>query len=190
MIRERYDMKNGGFKFRKSINGFNKEDVIKYISDEDRARRDDRRSFDEALLEKDGEIREAIRSADEEKAALEEQIAKLDARCIDLETARADVEEELEIVKESLEKLRAERDGLKKKLADMSAELDAKCEELKAKTLEFEAVKAAADKETPCDPKTETRQAPPAREARPDQKVNLSFKSRGFGFFRRGKGAK
>ena len=183
-------MKNGEFKFRKSINGFNKEDVIKYISSEDRARRDDKKSFDAALSEKDDEIKEAINSADKEKAALEEQIAELDSRCIDLETSCANKEEELEEAKSSLEKVRAERDELKAKLENMSAELDAKCEELKAKTLEFEAVKAIAEKTAAPERKEEPRPAVPAPEARPDSRINLSFKSKGFGFFRRGKGAK
>ena len=86
-------MKNENFKFRKSIGGFNKEDVIKYISGEDRARRDDKKSFDAALTEKDVEIEEAKAAALEEKAELEEQIAELDAKCIGLEASRADIEE-------------------------------------------------------------------------------------------------
>ncbi len=178
-------MKGYGIKFRKSIGGFNKEDVINYIADENRARRDEKKSFKEALDEKD--VR--IKISEVQKQYYEKKISDLENRCAELEKSKNDTDFLLKETKVSLAAARAEYEM-------QSAELLEKKKQLEDVTLELEAAKKELEKaveekkQAPApEVKPETQKKPEAAK-KPEAKVNLSFKAGGFGFFRRGKGSK
>ncbi len=124
------DKNEKGFSFRKSMRGFNKDDVIKYISDENRRFMAEKSLLESKLTEAEWTITEGNRKADEMKNSFD---AVLDAKNDELSNYKSEIEHlkaELEASavkqKELLdegEKLRTLINGCEQQLTDYSDKL-------------------------------------------------------------------
>jgi len=100
--------------FRKSVNGFNRQDVMEYIEHMVRDRRRDAERYSAH-----------IRSMDEEQNALKEDSKALEIRIMELTRDLEEAREKLEANERDAESLITENDTLNEKLRGALAELDA-----------------------------------------------------------------
>lgn len=162
-----------GFAFRKSIGGFNKDDVIDFISDENRKFKEEReRLCDKAdkeaaralalereiaeleekyellLAKKDEQIEtanSALAEAEEKIAAFEKVAADYDAKVAEYEKKVEDYEEKLD----SLEKSVRSQDSIISSYEKKTSYLAARCEDLEASLAAVPAVEVKDETPAP-----------------------------------------
>ncbi len=104
-----------GFSFRKSVRGFNKDDVIKYISEENNRFMQEKTALEEKITEAEWQAAEMYRKLEEQKDHYENLLKTKDA-----ETAAA--KDETEKAKAEAEKAKAELSEVQAKESAVSAE--------------------------------------------------------------------
>ncbi|MBR6917148.1 MAG: hypothetical protein IKN38_03100 [Clostridia bacterium] len=128
------DSKAKVFSFRKSISGFNKEDVVDFITEENRVFAEEKESLKAKIEEITAEYRKAV---DDARAKAEEYEEKIKA----LTEERDEIEEKLSLVDDVLKMKDEEYSKLEKDYTELLEELDAARSNAESTASEMQGIK-------------------------------------------------
>ena len=129
------------FSFRKAIGGFNIEDVIDYISDENKRFKEEREFLGDKIDEAELRAKDAEETLEAAKAEHEAEVAELKRELQSAVESEAAANEALAEKDALINELRAELENVRSELGVLKTEFEAKdaeCEGLYSKRLELE----------------------------------------------------